>query len=197
MIYKRISEIIERRMPDLSERPMQIAQSQLADAWKVPAADFHEMAVKQRKGTIMGRVQAVCWRAAGRIYYRVRGPESPQEVSHNGENGDANNFVFCEAEYRDEQSLKVERFSRGGGVKLWKFNGQAAARGTVAAGRYRIESENNYVAITFWTPESEQAETVRFCYRENWREGYMDFRPHLWQVSNLAPTSLEAAGGRR
>ncbi len=197
MICRNITEIIERRMPDLSDRLMQLAKTQLDDAWEAPAVDVREMTMKQRKGTIMGRVSAKSWRAAGRVYYQLRGPESPGSESNDANNGDANKFVFCEAEYRDEQSLRMERFSRGGAVKLWKVNGLIAARGRVADGRYRIERENNYLTITFWTPESEQADIVCFRYQENGQEGHMDFRLQPWPVSRVGCRELEATGDRR
>ena len=167
-------------MPNLADKPMQHAKARLQDAWNVPSKDFHVMTVKNRKGTVMGRVRGNCWRAAGRIYYQVRGPVSPEDVT-NG-NG-TKKHVFCEAEYRDEESRKVERFTLGGATKLWKFRDLAVASGIVAAGRYRIERENGHAILTFWTPQREPADTIRFCYREDGREGHVYLQPHQWPLS--------------
>lgn len=200
MICSRISNLVERRMPDLSDRPLRLAKTQFDDAWEDPAACAREMTMKQRKGTIMGCVTAISWGAAGRVYYQVRGPESSGAEANGTKdaiNGDIDTFVFCEAEYRDGQSLRLERFSYVGAIKLWKVNGLIAARGKVSAGRYRIERENNYVTITFWTLESEQADIVRFYYRENGQEGHMDFRPQPWPITTVEYGGLEATGGRR
>ena len=180
VICQRVSGWVERRMPNLADKPMQHAKARLQDTWNVPSKDFHVMAVKNRKGTVMGRVRGNCWRAAGRIYYQVRGPVSPEDVTNGN---DTKKHVFCEAEYRDEESRKVERFMLSGATKLWKFHDRAVARGTVAAGRYRIERESGYATLTFWTPQREQVETIRFCYREDGQEGHMDLRPHQWPLS--------------
>lgn len=114
-------------------------------------------------------------RAAGRIYYQVRGPVSPEADTHKN---DPKEHVFCEAKYRAEQSRKVERFTLAGATKLWKFHDQAAARSAVAAGRYRIERENGDVTITFWTPRREPVDTIRFCYREDGQKEHMIWRPY-------------------
>ena len=65
-------------MPDLADKPMQIAEKQIKDAWNFPSKGFHAMRVVGREGTVMGRVKGNCWQAAGRIYYQVHGPVSPE-----------------------------------------------------------------------------------------------------------------------
>ena len=172
-------------MPNLADKPMQLAKEQLKDAWNIPAKDFHAMTLKKRTGTIMGRVRVNWWRAAGRIYYQVSGPVSPEDVTNGN---DAKTVVFCEAEYRDGPSRKIERFMCDGATKLWKFRGQAIARSVVAAGRYRIERESNNITLTFWTPEHEPVKTVRFRYQEDGQEGHMDFQPYQWPIAKHEPT---------
>ena len=174
-------------MPNLADKPMQHARAQLEDAWNMPDEDFHAMAAIWRKGTIVGRVTGDCWQAAGRIYYQVRGPVSPEtDTSENG----PNEFVFCKTEYRDGQSHNTERFTFAGATKLWKYHGRAIARGIVATGRYRIERESNYVTLTFWTPQREPVETIYFCYRKDGQEGYMKLRPRWWPLSKQEPTNV-------
>ncbi len=184
LIYQRAAGWVERRMPNLADKPMQLAKAQLQNAWNIPAKDFHAMTVKRREGAIMGRVRANCWRAAGRIYYQVRGPESPADVTNGN---DTKIFVFCEAEYRAEQSHKVERFMLSGATKLWKFHDRGTARSIVAAGRYKIERESGHITLTFWTPQREPVETIRFCYREDGQEGHIDFRPYQWPIAKHEP----------
>ena len=122
----------------------------------------------------MGSATAKNWRAEGRIYCQVRGPEST-EADHNGEG-----FVFCEAVYLVGGSEKVEQFSANRARTLWRSRGRTTARSSVPASRYRIEHDSGYVTLTFWTPEWAPAHTVLFRYRQDGPENWISWCPHRW-----------------
>ena len=196
MVAQRIAGWVERRLPNLTDKPMQFVETQLQEGWNVPSKECFPMVVGKRRGTIMGRVTARCWRTAGRIYHQVRGPESPEANTHENE---PEEFVFCEADYAIGRDRKTDQFSVDrartlwcvGGLmtaSCWRTSGRTTASSAVAAGCYRLEREKGYVTLTFWTPESVPAHTVYFYYREGARRGQIELRPHRWPIPHNQPT---------
>ena len=144
--FRQAADWVERRMPDLADKPMQIAERQIKDAWNFPSKGFHAMRVVGREGTVMGRVKGNCWQAAGRIYYQVHGPVSPEA---NASEKEKIEYRFCEAEYSNGQRLKLERFMLSGTTKLWKYYGRATARSIVSKKAIRSSTKTTMSHLHF------------------------------------------------
>lgn len=164
MISRNIRERIQRHWPDLTDAAADELLAQRENAW-VPVGDRLPLECESHEGAVMGRVTANSWRSKGRIYFQVRGPESP----------DADGFVFCEAVYSAGASRKVEQYTRDRARILWQLNGQTTAYSAVSRERYRIRREAGHVKLTLWTLERELPESLLFRYREEDQIGTISF----------------------
>lgn len=173
MIVLKTRERIQRHWPDLTEALTDDLRIRRENAWMPPDEGCLTLTRRAGSGTIMGRVTATGWRAEGRIYFQVQGPESPDAADQKV------GTVFCEAVYPWGEGRKIEQYTADRVRILWQLRGQTTGYSVVSRSRYRIHREAGCVKLTFWTSEGEPPESLLFRYREEGEEGFVSFRVPL------------------